>query len=127
MKTKIAKQIPILFGRINETPGKGSKIVSPCIILSKWNELLAGKLNPVNSKVSLITDEEIQSIINESEKDQAMLRATLLEMLVDTASTKDKLSLFYEFFLSGYNEPEGLTNTHFAANVLPAETFHSVH
>ena len=90
MKTTIAKQIPIFFTRTNGIPGNGSKIDPPSVILTKWNVLITGKLNPVNSKTNLISDEEIQSVIDESENDHAMLRITLLENLVDTSSIKDK-------------------------------------
>ena len=78
MRSEATKQLPILFGKWKNYDLKNS---APSMILDRWNEMINGKLNPLDIESDLFTSEAVQLIINESENDQQTIRAMFIEDL----------------------------------------------
>lgn len=90
MKSNEAKQLPLLFSHLRIEDANSLEATSPSVILNKWNSLIAGKINPSNIISSPLTAEEIQLLISESETDQQILRAILIENLTKRSNIQDK-------------------------------------
>lgn len=87
MRSEATKQIPILFGKWKNN---GLKNSAPSMVLDKWNEMVNGKLNPLDIESDLFTSEAMQLIINESENDQQTIRATFIEDLTGKNNISNK-------------------------------------
>ena len=87
MRNAATKQIPILFGKWKNN---GLKNSAPSMILDKWNELINGRLNPLDMEGDLFTSEVMQLIINESENDHQTIRAMFIEDLTGKNNVSNK-------------------------------------
>jgi hypothetical protein len=92
MKTNniATKQLPLLFSQWRVNKGEGLKTSSPATILDKWNTIITGKLNPLNTNDDLSDAEALQLVINESEEDQQTIRSMLIEDLIGKPNVLDK-------------------------------------
>ncbi|HUZ57813.1 MAG TPA: hypothetical protein VMU83_03425 [Hanamia sp.] len=84
------KQLPLLFSQWRVNRGEGLKTSSPSMILDKWNTMINGKLNPLNTIDDLSDAEAVQLVINESEEDQQTIRSMLIEDLIEKHNVMDK-------------------------------------
>jgi len=92
MKTNsiATKQLPLLFSQWRVNRDKGLKTSSPSMILDKWNTIINGRLNPLNTNDDLSDAEAVQLVINESEEDQQTIRSMLVEDLIEKPNVMDK-------------------------------------
>ena len=60
------------------------------MILDKWNTIINGRLNPLNTNDDLSDAEAVQLVINESEEDQQTIRSMLIEDLIEKPNVMDK-------------------------------------
>ncbi len=90
MNSIATKQLPLLFSQWRVNRGEGLKTSSPSMILDKWNTIITGKLNPLNTNDDLSDAEAVQLVINESEEDQQTIRSMLIEDLIEKANAMDK-------------------------------------
>lgn len=60
------------------------------MILDKWNTIINGRLNPLNTNDELLDVEAVQLVINESEEDQQTIRSMLTEDLIEKPYVMDK-------------------------------------
>jgi len=60
------------------------------LVFSKWENLVYNKVNPFQVDVHLISDECIQILIEQSEKEQEQVRNAMIEWLVDNPKIRDK-------------------------------------
>ena len=93
MRSEATKQLPILFGKWKNYDLKNS---APSMILDRWNEMINGKLNPLDIESGLFTSEAVQLIINESENDQQTIRAMFIEDLTGKTNIINK-ELYVKF------------------------------
>jgi hypothetical protein len=90
MNNNDTKQLPLLFSQWRVNRGKGLKTSSPSMILDKWNTIINGRLNPLNTNDDLLAAETVQLVINESEDDQQTIRSMLIEDLIEKPNVMDK-------------------------------------
>jgi len=90
MNNNDTKQLPLLFSQWRVNRGKGLKTSSPSLILDKWNTIINGRLNPLNTNDDLLAAEAVQLVINESEDDQQTIRSMLIEDLIEKPNVMDK-------------------------------------
>jgi hypothetical protein len=92
MKTNsiATKQLPLLFSQWRVIRDQGLKTSSPSMILDKWNTIINGRLNPLNTNDDLSDAEAVQLVINESEEDQQTIRSMLIEDLIEKPNVVDK-------------------------------------
>jgi len=90
MNNIVAKQLPLLFSQWRVNRGEGLKTSSPSMILDKWNTMIIGKLNPLNTNDDLLDAEALQFVINESEEDHQTIRSMLIEDLIEKPNVMDK-------------------------------------
>ena len=60
------------------------------MILDKWNTIINGRLNPLNTHDDLLAAEAVQLMLNESEDDQQTIRSMLIEDLIEKPNVMDK-------------------------------------
>lgn len=60
------------------------------MLLQKWETLVVTTLNPANGKLQLLSDSEIQDLIQESEAERENIRAQLIEAIVEKSKVSDK-------------------------------------
>lgn len=60
------------------------------MILDKWNTIINGKLNPLNTNDDFSDAESVQLMVNESEEDQQTIRSMLIEDLIEKPNVMDK-------------------------------------
>ena len=60
------------------------------LVFSKWENLVYFKVNPFQVDVHLFSDECIQILIEQSEKEQEQVRNAMIEWLVDNPKIRDK-------------------------------------
>ena len=60
------------------------------MILDKWNTIINGRLNPLNTNDDLLASDAVQLVINESEDDQQTIRSMLIEDLIEKPNVMDK-------------------------------------
>lgn len=90
INSNLAKQLPLLFSQWRVNRKEGLKINSPSIILDKWNTAIHGRLNPQNANNGLLSIEDLQFVMNESEEDHQTIRSMLLEDLIEKPNVIDK-------------------------------------
>ena len=90
MNSNATKQLPLLFSPWRVNRGKGLKAGSPSKILDKWNTIINGRLNPLNTNDDLFAAEAVQLVLNESEDDQQTIRSMLIEDLIEKPNVMDK-------------------------------------
>lgn len=90
MNSNATKQLPLLFSQWRVNRGKGLKAGSPSMILDKWNTIINGRLNPLNTNDDLFAAEAVQLVLNESEDDQQTIRSMLIEDLIEKPNVMDK-------------------------------------
>ena len=90
MNSTVTKQLPLLFSQWRINRGEGLKTSSPSMILDKWNTIINGRLNPLNTNDDLSDAEAVQLVINESEEDQQTIRSMLIEDLIEKPNVMDK-------------------------------------
>ncbi|HEX5152854.1 MAG TPA: hypothetical protein VFW07_15490 [Parafilimonas sp.] len=60
------------------------------LVLNKWENLIYVTINPYQVKVNSLSDEFIQSLIEQSDKEQEEVRNAMIEWLVDKPKVRDK-------------------------------------
>ncbi|MEO6707596.1 MAG: hypothetical protein ABIN04_17285, partial [Ginsengibacter sp.] len=90
MNSITTKQLPLLFSQWRVIRDQGLKSSSPSMILDKWNTIINGRLNPLNTNDDLSDEEAVQLVINESEEDQQTIRSMLIEDLIEKPNVMDK-------------------------------------
>ena len=60
------------------------------LVLNKWETLIYYRINPLQVNVNLFSVECIQSLIEQSDKEQEQARNAMIEWLVDNPKIKDK-------------------------------------
>jgi len=85
-----AKQLPLLFSQWKVNRDSGLKTNSPALILDKWNSIINGKLNPLNTNNDVLDAEAVKLVINESEEDQQTIRSILIQDLIEKPHVMDK-------------------------------------
>ncbi len=90
MNSIATKQLPLLFSQWRVIRDQGLKTSSPSMILDKWNTIINGMLNPVNTNDDLSDEDAVQLVINESEEDHQTIRSMLIEDLIEKPNVMDK-------------------------------------
>lgn len=60
------------------------------LVLNKWESLIYTKIIPFQVNVDSFSDEYIQSLIEQSNKEQEQVRNAMMEWLIDNPKTRDK-------------------------------------
>jgi hypothetical protein len=60
------------------------------LVLNKWEKLIYVTINPFQVSINSLSDECIQSLIEQSDKEQEQVRNAMIEWLVDNPKIRDK-------------------------------------
>lgn len=82
--------VSIFWHYIQLVKRKCDKIGYMAILLQFWDSLVSATLNPSKENLGLLSDDEIQTFIVQSEKEQDNVRILMIDALVDKPKIRDK-------------------------------------
>ncbi len=90
MASNVALEKPVHFPNPNGTDAEVQGGQSASNILTNCMSLVLGKLNPLNNEIFLLSDNCIQSLIDETEIELEKAKALLIEGMLDKPKIRDK-------------------------------------